>query len=362
MINKNFLEEPNLVDLSKEIFKEVVQNKLKIDIRFSLLSDDVHEADTINFILADGLGYENLKSTDSYLNKNVTRSINTTFPSSTNVALSSIAFMKNPIEHGLIGYYMYDKSQYGLINALNWNEDNKNLLLSDHFKKQNSIWKIFKENKIYASNFQPRNLVGTPLSDCLYDLSSTIPYDDEQNLLELLSESTILENKFNFIYYPLIDVTAHIFGVNSEEWQIEIAKFEKLVYEISNISNKKTKTVISADHGLTNIDAECRHHLNYGEDLQIYGDQRSVYINGSQESVLETFSKVPGVLLEQHELSYLLGDPTNEFMQSIYPDFCFLVEDKNIIYPKHLSAKLKGYHGGLSKEELKIPIIELSNY
>ena len=362
MINKNFLEEPNIVDLSKEIFKEVVQNKLEIDTRFSLLSADLHEAETINFILADGLGYENLKSTDSYLNKNVTRSINTTFPSSTNVALSSIAFMKNPIEHGLIGYYMYDKSQYGLINALNWNEDNKNLLLSDHFKKQNSIWKIFKENKIYASNFQPRNLVGTPLSDCLYDLSSTIPYDDEQNLLELLSESTILENKFNFIYYPLIDVTAHIFGVNSEEWQIEIAKFEKLVYEISNISNKKTKTVISADHGLTNIDAECRHHLNYGEDLQIYGDQRSVYINGSQESVLETFSKVPGVLLEQHELSYLLGDPTNEFMQSIYPDFCFLVEDKNIIYPKHLSAKLKGYHGGLSKEELKIPIIELSNY
>ena len=362
MINKNFLKEPNIVDLSKEIFKEVVQNKLKIDTRFSLLSDDVHEAETINFILADGLGYENLKSTDSYLNKNVTKSINTTFPSSTNVALSSIAFMKNPIEHGLIGYYMYDKSQYGLINALNWNEDNKNFLLSDHFKKQNSIWKIFKENKIYASNFQPRNLVGTPLSDCLYDLSSTIPYEDEQNLLELLSESTILENKFNFIYYPLIDVTAHIFGVNSEEWKIEIAKFEKLVYEISNISNKKTKTVISADHGLTNIDAECRHHLDYGEDLRIYGDQRSVYINGSQESVLETFSKVPGVLLEQNELSYLLGDPTNEFLQSIYPDFCFLVEDKNIIYPKHLSAKLKGYHGGLSKEELKIPIIELSNY
>tara|TARA_B100001248_G_scaffold195895_1_gene150562 strand:- start:1718 stop:2806 length:1089 start_codon:yes stop_codon:yes gene_type:complete len=362
VINKNFLKEPNIVDLSKEIFKEVVQNKLKIDTRFSLLSDDVHEAETINFILADGLGYENLKSTDSYLNKNVTKSINTTFPSSTNVALSSIAFMKNPIEHGLIGYYMYDKSQYGLINALNWNEDNKNFLLSDHFKKQNSIWKIFKENKIYASNFQPRNLVGTPLSDCLYDLSSTIPYEDEQNLLELLSESTILENKFNFIYYPLIDVTAHIFGVNSEEWKIEIAKFEKLVYEISNISNKKTKTVISADHGLTNIDAECRHHLNYGEDLRIYGDQRSVYINGSQESVLETFSKVPGVLLEQNELSYLLGDPTNEFMQSIYPDFCFLVEEKNIIYPKHLSAKLKGYHGGLSKEELKIPIIELSNY
>ena len=176
MINSNFLKESNLVDLSREIFQYVVQDKQKIDTRFQLLSEDLYEADTINFILADGLGYENLISTDSYLNKNVTKSINTTFPSSTNVALSSIAFMKNPIDHGLIGYYMYDKLQYGLINALNWNKENKNFLLNDYFLKQKSIWKIFKENKIYASNFQPRNLVGTPLSDCLYESSSTIPY------------------------------------------------------------------------------------------------------------------------------------------------------------------------------------------
>ena len=155
---------------------------------------------------------------------------------------------------------------------------------------------------------------------------------------------------------------AHIFGVNSKEWQIEITKFEKLVNEITDISNKKTKTIISAGHGLVNINEEFRHHLNYGDDLQIYGDQRSVYINGPKEKVLETFSGVPGVLLEQHELSCLLGEPTNEFLKSIYPDFCFLVEDKNIIYPKHLSAQLNGYHGGLSQEEIKIPIIEISNY
>ena len=66
--------------------------------------------------------------------------------------------------------------------------------------------------------------------------------------------------------------------------------------------------------------------------------------------------------MEKQELSSLLGEPTNEFLKSIYPDFCFLVEGKNIIYPKHLSAQLKGYHGGLSQEEIKIPIIEMSNY
>jgi len=362
VINKKFLEEPNLVDLSKEIFKAVVRDNVEIDTRFELLSQDLYEADTINFILADGLGYKNLNSTDSSLNKNVTKSINTTFPSSTNVALSSISFIKNPIEHGLIGYYMFDKSKYGLINALNWNQDNKNLLLNNFFQKQSTIWKIFKTNKIYASNFQPRNLVGSPLSNFLYEPSTTIPYNDVDNLLELLSDSSVLENRFNFIYYPLIDVTAHIFGVNSKEWQLEITKFEKLVNEITDISNKKTKTIISADHGLVNINEEFRHHLNYQDDLQVYGDQRSVYINGPKEKVLEAFSGIPGVLLEHQELWYLLGNPTNEFLQSIFPDFCFLVEDQHIIYPKHLSAQLKGYHGGISEEELKIPIIEFSNF
>ena len=186
MINKKFLQEPNLVDLSKEIFKAVVLDRVKVDTRFNLLPQNLSEAETINFILADGLGYKNLKSTDSSLNKNITKSINTTFPSSTNVALSSISFVKNPIEHGLIGYYMFDKSKYGLINALNWNQDNKNLLLNNHFQKQSSIWKIFKTNKIYASNFQPRNLVGSPLSNFLYEPSTTIPYDDVENLLDLL--------------------------------------------------------------------------------------------------------------------------------------------------------------------------------
>ena len=83
-------------------------------------------------------------------------------------------------------------------------------------KNKVQFGKFLKTTKIYASNFQPRNLVGSPLSNFLYEQSNTIPYDDAQSLLELLSNSSILENRFNFIYYPLIDVTAHIFGVNSD--------------------------------------------------------------------------------------------------------------------------------------------------
>ena len=362
MINKNFLKEANILDMSKEIFNSVIDENLKVETRFQLLSDKIQDAETVNFIIADGLGFLNLQSTDSFLNEYLNNSVNTTFPSSTNVALTTIAMLKEPIDHGIFGYYMYDKINYGLINALNWNVENKDLLQAKHFDSQSSVWSVFKENNIYASNFQPKNLINTPLSNYLYEEKSTVPYITQEDLLITLSDSLFLENKFNFIYYPNIDVSAHVFGVNSDEWHKEIKKFEELVKKITELSNKKSYTVISADHGLTNIPKENRFHIANQEDIDIYGDQRAVYINGSEKKIIETFSNIPGQLINRTELGLLLPTPKNEFIETLYPDFCFLVEDKNIIYPQHLKTELAGYHGGLSAEEIKIPIIEISNF
>ena len=362
MINEHFLEEPNILDMSKEIFNTVVKKDLKVETRFQLLSKKIQDAETINFILADGLGFLNLQSTDSFLNEYLNSSVNTTFPSSTNVALTTIATLKSPVEHGIFGYYMYDKKNYGLINALNWNTENKNLLESKYFNSQSSVWSIFKESGVYASNFQPRNLINTPLSNFLYEEKSTVPYISHDDLLITLSDSLFLENKFNFIYYPNIDVSAHVFGVNSDEWLKEIKKFEALVKDILELSNKKSYTVISSDHGLTNIPRENRFHIAHQENIDVYGDQRAVYINGSEKNIMEAFSNIPGQLINQTELNLLLPAPENDFIKSLYPDFCFLVDDKNIIYPQHLKTELTGYHGGLSAEEIKIPIIEISNF
>tara|TARA_B100000965_G_scaffold78546_1_gene62468 strand:- start:1766 stop:2854 length:1089 start_codon:yes stop_codon:yes gene_type:complete len=362
VINKNFLQEANILDMSREIFNSVVGEDLKVETRFQLLSNKIQDAENINFILADGLGFLNLQSTDSFLNEYVKNSINTTFPSSTNVALATIAMLKSPIDHGIFGYYMYDKIKFGLINALNWNAENKNLLVSKYFNSQSSIWSIFKENNIHTSNFQPKNLINTPLSKFLYEEKSTVPYIDQDDLLITLSDALFLENKFNFIYYPNIDVSAHVFGVNSDEWNKELKKFEDLIKKITELSNKKSYTVISADHGLSNIPKKNRFHLSHKETIDIFGDQRSVYINGTKNNIAEAFANIPGQLIDRSELNHLLPEPKNDFIESLYPDYCFLVNDKNIIYPHHLKTELAGYHGGLSEEEIKIPIIEISNF
>ena len=44
-----------------------------------------------------------------------------------------------------------------------------------------------KENNIYASNFQPKNLINTPLSNFLYEEKSTVPYISHEDLINALS-------------------------------------------------------------------------------------------------------------------------------------------------------------------------------
>jgi predicted AlkP superfamily pyrophosphatase or phosphodiesterase len=358
---QQYLEKSNLNTLINEILF-YVDDKVFPNTSSNLLNSKIKSAETINLILADGLGYENLLKSNSNLNKNISSFINTTFPSSTNVALATLAFAKLPIEHGILGYYLFDQSTDSVFNALNFNNGSEVFLKNDKFQENVSIWNMFKENKISSNNFQPSSLVNSELSNLLYRKENTIGYNDSDNLVELFNDSLVLENRFNFIYYPNIDLAAHIFGVESKEWTSELNKFENLVEQLSNISNKKCFTIITADHGVVNIPTENRHRLEYDEKIKIYGDQRSVYIKGKEKDVRNVFKDVPGELLTKRDIEYLLGETNDKFLKSYYPDFCFLVQDSHIIYPHHLNNQLVGYHGGLSSKEIKIPLIEISNY
>ena len=362
MNTQKFLTEPNLVDLSKSIVNKVL-GKSFFELRFNnLLNEKISDAETINFVLADGLGFKNMQESNSWLNKHTTRSIYTTFPSSTNVALSSLSLANNPGKTGIISYFMYDKKYNNLINALVWNSENKDLIENEFYKKQKTIWNELNEAGVFFNIFQPKNLINSTLSNFIYLNHKVVGYQDNEDLHEIMSDSIFLENKFNFIYYPKIDVAAHLFGIGSIEWSKEIFEFEKFINKLNSSTNKKTYTVITADHGLINISNDHKYEINYSEETIIYGDQRSVFVNGDKNKIYKTFNKVPGEIIDKLELQKYFELTDDIIFDRIFPDFCFLAKDSTIVVPKHLKAPLIGYHGGLSETEMLIPIIEISNY
>lgn len=364
MVNlENVFGKSNLLDLSKKIFNIVLNTDEFQEEHEVNLNSQILRAETINFVLADGLGSENLKMSRSDFLKNTNSfSVNSTFPSSTNVALSTINYVSKPVDTSILGYYLFDKNEHGLINALNWNQENKSILKDGDIKDNKTIWTLLKSRGITSNSLQPKDLIHSALSEYIYKDSHQIAYKDTDELNEIISDSSVLDNRFNFIYYPNIDISAHVFGVGSKEWHKEIEIFEKFIKNLNNSHSRKMYTLITADHGLTNISEENRVYLDYSDDIKIFGDQRSVYINGDSHEVKKVFEDVPGRFLTSEEITKLLGNPETDLSKRLYPDYCFLLDDGYIIFPKHLRTSLVGYHGGTTPEEMSVPVIEIMNY
>ena len=364
MVNlENVFGKSNLLDLSKKIFNIVLNTDEFQEEHEVNLNSQILRAETINFVLADGLGSENLKmSRSDFLKNSISFSVNSTFPSSTNVALSTINYVSKPVDTSILGYYLFDKNEHGLINALNWNQENKSILKDGDIKDNKTIWTLLKSRGITSNSLQPKDLIHSALSEYIYKDSHQIAYKDTDELNEIISDSSVLDNRFNFIYYPNIDISAHVFGVGSKEWHKEIEIFEKFIKNLNNSHSRKMYTLITADHGLTNISEENRVYLDYSDDIKVFGDQRSVYINGDSHEVKKVFEDVPGRFLTSEEITKLLGNPETDLSKRLYPDYCFLLDDGYIIFPKHLRTSLVGYHGGTTPEEMSVPVIEIMNY
>jgi len=358
--NKFFLDSPNLTDLIQVLINNICSEKIFNVNKDLVLKKYDQSIKKINFILVDGLGSKNIENLDNLFTNNQTDEIVSTFPSSTSVALSSINFASKPIDNGLIGYFHFAKQENKLINTLNWKGSENYLKNNDFFSSQKSIWNILNQKKINFNVIQPKNLIGSPLSDHIYMGANQIGYENLNQLESILSSPQILDNQFNYIYYPVIDVAAHIYGTNSDEWQNEVYIFSDFLSRMTKIDSNRY-TCITADHGVVNIEDSNKFRLKYDESMKIYGDQRAVYINGDFEKIKNVFKNVPGYFLNSEEIISLLGSPDNKNVKNFFPEQIFLLQEGNIIFPNHLSANLIGYHGGLSKTEVYIPLIEIVN-
>lgn len=358
MDKKEFLNSPNITDLIKTIVNKLCSEEVfKSDSKLRLKKYE-SSMKKINFILVDGLGSKNIENLDNILTQNQTDEIVSTFPSSTSVALGSVNLGSNPIENGLIGYYHFDKSENKLINTLNWRGSENYLQDKDFFSNQKTIWNILNEKNIVFNVIQPKDLINTSLSKHLYKGANQIGYETLDELGEIFNLPNILDNQFNFLYYPVIDVAAHVYGTNSEEWLIEVKKFSEFLSEITK-SDEGRYTCLTADHGVINVDDKNRHKIIYDDSIKIYGDQRSVYINGDMKKIKNIFKNIPGHFLEKQEIESLIGLPNDDERNNFFPEHVFLLDDGHIIFPNHLSANLRGYHGGLSPKEVAIPLIEI---
>lgn len=368
---------PNIMDLVKYLYgnfgvnfednKNIEYFKKNIPIKKHTL-----------FILIDGMGSNLIDILDnkSILKKNKIADMTTVSPSSTGCVLTSLATAKFPNEHGIIGWYCYNRKFNTCYYPLLFVDRKDEKSLKDLNIKENDIF-IF-ESKFNQLNIKTNVLYPSYISDSVYSkyvANDKIrkSYNTLEDAFNQIMEITIdNERTFTYLYIPDIDSLEHNNGFDSK---IVLDKIKKIEFELNRINNDDLVIVITADHGQTNINIE--------KDIIMDFDKYNKY-----------FYAYPGIDFGMATY-YVNKDMEDEFVKEFNKDFknkmylfkteefinngIFGVNNNNDIILSNLGEyislcnsdslfinsldineyfrKIKGNHSGLSKDEMIIPLI-----
>ncbi|MFA5571662.1 MAG: alkaline phosphatase family protein [Crenarchaeota archaeon] len=377
----------NILPQIASIFGEGIPN-------YSTLSNDcladLKGIKKVLLIIFDGLGYNRLlhhinnhRSTFTELAKQgVLKPITTVFPSTTSSALTSIFSGLPPAQHQIIGYRMFSKKYGTIYNTLDmkpvYEYSSKIELAKDYAHSIKLLIPLLEQRGIQISVITKSKIIGSGLSQITHQNIMPTPYILSSDMWT--HATAALENPSNQLsitYYSGVDSLAHKYGNYSKEVTFELTSIENNLQEfISGLSKtvkEETLLIITADHGIADV-KQSIYLKDYPEIMQHLllppvGDGRATYLfckSHKKAEFQKTFEKtmtgfklfpteelvqkgVFGEPINREELKEKLGDFTVLSNSDKILDYPFFDDDRQ--YPQ------VGAHGGMSEEEMVIPIL-----
>ncbi|MBN1967848.1 MAG: alkaline phosphatase family protein [Candidatus Delongbacteria bacterium] len=345
-----------------------------------LSSNEIKKYKNRIVFLIDGLGYNYLKkNSNSFLYKNLRGAIDSVFPSTTTCSLTTFSSGLNVIEHGFTGWYMkMDEISKHPFMILPLAERKPNSKFKPDDEKLKSILPDSISNYIKDSHLLIPDYVGCN-SFCTGSSpkSKSHIYTSFDELVEIVSKLTYEDGeKYIYIYNPLLDSRSHEFGVNSKEANDVFYELDNLSEKLFMKSNNNSIIIYTADHG--QLDTENSKVIVFNDypelmDLLSYplcGEPRCAYVyTNNKRKFYEKVIQYLGEKIEIYDSVKLVeagyfgdGKENLEFKNRI-GDF-ILIPKENYILCDFIDGEERqfniGNHGGLSEDEVKIPLVVVS--
>jgi len=353
-------------------------------------------------VVFDGLGYNmwlDSRNDQGFLGriaqKGMLIPITTVFPSTTAAAITTINTGLTPLEHGLPEWVLYMHEIKMIINTLPFTPfmSERRMSLSDMGVDPKILYdgKTVYED-LLAAGVNSHTLVSRMLSNSAYNTlikkgSKSHPYvyaTDGVMKIRRILEDARGPTYVNF-YTDSIDSMTHVYGPYTEESRGEInsvsAIFKaQLLDKISRKAAKNTLMLVTADHGHTTINPNKVIYLNGDRKLKKFmasngagkilptGSPRGAFLHINKADIEEACSyltrKFAGkarIMKSRDAISMGLfgtGKMHPKFRDRV-GDIMILPREGEAIWYEHVQGKkqkLIGMHGGLSANEMLIPL------
>ncbi|MBI4895109.1 MAG: alkaline phosphatase family protein [Candidatus Aenigmarchaeota archaeon] len=374
---KTFLpnyKDGSVVNLISSIKTAFGQQSLYENLK-DLPSESIDSRNIILFMI-DGLGYDYVeKNSKSFLFKHLKGKITSVFPSSTAPCVTSFFTGLSPSEHMITGWYMYSKEIGTTSMPLPYITRLGRIpvslkIKSEKFFKQSTIF-----NNINSYILLPEDLATSDYNKTLCKKAKLVAYNGLTDFFKKINKiiSKDRRKKYIYAYWPDFDILCHLYGKKSKE---SLKNFRKLDKEILKFSKKlkDTTIIVTADHG--HIDTvksrtivlnkhpkviECLERPLSGETRVAYCYVKPTFQRKFEKYIKKTFSHACDLYKSQYiaKKGWFGPNVSKELLERI-GDYILIMKDNYVIKDiiiGEIDRPFIGNHGGVSEEEMFVPLI-----
>jgi len=320
----------------------------------------IPDAATYLLVLCDGLGDSQLAHPDAApLAAARGGALDAGFPTTTTVSLATVATGLPPAGHGLIAYQLWLPETGQVANTIKWTTlwgDPLDLDF-DAFLPRPNTWERLAAAGVEPIALQPLNFDGTPLTRALYRGCRREAYADAGEAVAAARQMTRPRGRLVFLYLPPIDFAAHVGGQGSEMYATALREVAGIWEALAASLPPGVVMVGTADHGHVDIpkDRQVRLAKADHEGRTFFGDPRALFVRGEGASLSE---RLPAawVPLAEMEGWWGPGRPHPRLAERL-PDGALLADPGYALLHRFSDDRLIGQHGGLTAEELEVPLL-----
>ncbi len=343
----------------------------------------------IVLVVIDGLGYDQVRSLpkDSFLKRHLAGKMSSVFPPTTAAAVTTFLTGAAPQNHCLVAWYMRMKefgNKVALILPYIDKEKGKPLppkglalppsLFESISRRSHIVFprRFLKShyNTLLCKKAEKRTYRAVKLNEFVNATARAVTSSFSS------SPFSPSKSKYIYSYWPLYDELCHYYGKESNKARKHLAEIDTALQQLAQkIKGTNALLLITADHGHVSVTRKNTIILDDYPELtpllaaSMCGEPRAMmlYVKHGKEKEFEHFVQkkwrkyctlhTPQELIKKKYFGLFAPHPS---LKERIGDYIFLAKEGYVFREYKISKKHpfhRGHHGGLSKEELEVPLV-----
>ena len=345
---------------------------------------EIQAAKNSVLIVIDGLGQAFLDrhGQDSFLAQHLAGTCDSVFPTTTATSITSFITGASAHQHGISGWFQWLK-ELGQVAAIlpfkpracqaNYRSlgiDIAPIVGFDSF---------FKQLTCDATALHPNHIVDSDFNRHACQGARSLGYETLDELMaqtiELLRNSK--QPGYYYLYWPYFDELSHRWGTDHKETRQHFKMLDQAIFQlVSELKNTDTLITLTADHGMLNTQPDRVTYLDHYPEIAecltmpVCGEPRVGYCYVSHAKAKQFEKQVTEQWAERCDLfpaddllaaGWFGRGEVNPKLRQRIGDYVLLMKENHVLVDRNGANKtfdMVGVHGGLSTDELKVPVCQ----